>query len=94
MHIVNDLKTNLLLDLNILELQKVHLNYEYERLVIDNCKDMTMLMKIAFIKNKMKKIMRTFIATIILAYNIIIILIRLCENTSLFNDRNLMFIFY
>jgi predicted deacetylase len=72
----------------------MHLNYEHERLIRDNCKEMLILMDVTSIKNKIKRIVRAFIATTISSHSIIIILVRLRENTSLSNDCDLMFISY
>jgi len=72
----------------------MHLNYEHERLIRDNCKEMLILMDVTSIKNKIKRIVRAFIAITISSHSIIIILVRLRENTSLSNDCDLMFISY
>ncbi len=72
----------------------MHLNYEYERLIIDNCKEMLIQINVILIKNKIKSIVRAFIAITISSYSIIIILIRLRKNTSLFDDCDFMFISY
>jgi len=52
MHIVNDLKINILIDSNILNSQKMHLDYEHEQLIIDSCKGMFVSIKVISIKNK------------------------------------------
>jgi len=94
MYIVNNLKINILLESNILDFQKIHLDYKHEQLIIDNCKEMLILITITFVKNKINRIIRAFTTTTILSKSIAIILMRLRDSTQLSQDRNFMFLSY
>lgn len=80
MHIVNDLKINMLIESNILSSQKMHLNYEHERLIIESCKEMIVLMMMTLVKNKMNRVIRALSTTTILARSSIMISMRLRDN--------------
>jgi len=58
----------------------MHLDYEYERLIINNYKEITMLMNIISIINKIKRIIQAFTTITISSYSNIIISIRLRNN--------------
>jgi len=58
----------------------MHLDYEYERLIINNYKEITMLMNIISIINKIKRMIQAFTTITISSYSNIIISIRLRNN--------------
>lgn len=60
-------------------------------LYINNCRKIQVLIKVIFIKNKIKRIVRTFDKTIISTRLDVIILVRIC-NKELFESCNLIFI--
>lgn len=90
-YVVDNLKTNLFIELDILDLKQITINYKREILYIDSCRDIQVSIKITLIKNKIKKIVKTFDKTIILAYSSTIISVRL-RNRKLLKNCNLMFI--
>ena len=49
-YIVNYLKTNMLINSNILKFEKINLLYDKFVLIIENCKKMIILIKITFFK--------------------------------------------
>jgi len=55
-YVINNLKTNLLIKFDILESQKINLNYKKKLLVINNCKDITIFIIVTLIKNKINRI--------------------------------------
>lgn len=80
MHIVNNLKINILIELDILNSQKIHLNYEHKRLIIESYKEITILIIITLVKNKINRVVRALSTTIILTKSSIIISMRLRNN--------------
>jgi len=58
----------------------MHLDYEYERFIINNCKEMTILMNVISIINKIKRMIQALTTITISSYNSIIISIRLRDN--------------
>ncbi len=73
----------MLIDSNILDLQKMHLDYEHERLIIGNCKEMFVSIKVILIKNKMNRMIRILIVITISFKCSTIISMRLRGNTQL-----------
>ncbi len=94
MHIVNNLKINMLIELNILDSQKMHLDYEYKQLILDNCKEMFVSIKVILIKNKINQVIRTFTTITILLYSNTIISIRLRKDTQLSQNCDFIFVSY
>ena len=79
-HIVNHLKINLLYDKFVI--------------IIENCKKMTISIKIAFFNTRINRIVRVF-ANIVISFKFfVIIVIRFREITNLSRDRNLIFLLY
>jgi len=72
----------------------MHLDYEHEQLIIDNCKEMFVSIKVILIKNKINRVIRALIAITILAKYNTIIFVRLRNNTQLLQDRNFIFLLY
>ncbi len=93
-YIINNLKINLLLNLDILDSQKMHLDYKYKRLIIDSCKEILILITIISVKNKINKIIKAFITITISFYNSTMLSMRLRNNTQLLLDCNFMFVSY
>ncbi len=93
-YIVNNLKINILIESNILDSQKMHLDYKYKQLVIENCKEIAVSITITFVKNKINKIVKTFTALTILLKSSTMVPVRLRNNTQLLSDRDFMFVFY
>ena len=54
-YIVDNLKTNLLIESDILDSEQITINYKQEILYIGSCRDIRVFIKIIFIKNKIKK---------------------------------------
>jgi len=75
-YVINDLKTIFFIEFNILESQKMNFNYKKKLIIINNCKDITILIIVTLIKNKINRIIRTF--TIIIMFAHIIIFVSIC----------------
>lgn len=75
-YIINNLKTNLFIEFDILKLQKINLNYKKKFLVINNCKDIIIFIIITSIKNKINCIIQAF--TTIIMFTYIIIFVSIC----------------
>lgn len=71
----------------------MYLNYEYEQLIIDSCKEMSILINVTSIKNKINKVIKALATTTILSKSTIMISMRLRDN-ELSQDRNFMFVLY
>lgn len=93
-HIVDNLKTNLLLDSDILDFQKIHLDYKHKRLIIDSCREMSVPITVTSVKNKINRIIRALTATTISSYSSTMLSVRLRGNTQLPSDRDFMFVSY
>ncbi len=59
----------------------MHLDYKYKQLIINNCKEIFVSIKVILIKNKINRIIRTFIIIIILSHSSTITLVYLREDT-------------
>jgi len=59
----------------------MHLDYEHERLIINSCNKMFVLMKVILIKNKINRVIRTLSIITILFKSIIMISMRLRDIT-------------
>ena len=93
-HIVNHLKTNMLIDLNILKFEKINLLYDKFVIIIENCKKMTISIKIAFFNTQINNIVRVF-ANIVISFKFFVIIVtRFREITKLSRDRNFVFLLY
>ena len=93
-HIIKDFKINILFDLNILKSKKIKINYIIKSFMINNCKEIKILMQIILIRDKIYKIIRVYNITIISLYFNILILIKFQnENKTKFSkNRNFIFI--
>ena len=78
--------------LNILDSKKIIIDYKQELLYIDNCREIQVLIKVIFVKNKVKRTIRLLNKIVIFVQLTTIILIQLCEK-KLFKSCNLLFIF-
>jgi len=67
----------LLINLDILKLKQIIVDYKRELLIIDSCRDITILITIISLKDCAKRIVRAYQAIIVLSYFIIIISIYL-----------------
>ena len=92
MHIINDLKVNMLIKFNIFDSEKIMLNYVIEQLTINSCKKIKIFMKITFKRNKINKIVRVYDVIIVSLHLNIMISIRLRDKSELFKNCDLMFI--
>ena len=93
LYIVDELKANMLMRSNILDSEKMILNYNKKLLIIDSCRSMTNSMTIT-LDEKIKRVVRALHIITMLAHSSIMISVRLCENSNFCHDRDLMFIFY
>ncbi len=58
----------------------MHLDYEHKQFIIDNYKEIIVLINVISITNKIKRVIRTFTTITISSYSSIIISIRLRDN--------------
>ncbi len=93
-YVVDNLKTNILIELDILDLQKININYKREILELNYCQDITMSIIVIAIKDKIKRVIRTLSAIVISTYSSTIIFIRLRDNVELSKDCDFMFLLY
>ena len=93
-YIVDNLKINILIELDILDSQKIHLDYKYKQLVIESCEEIIVSITITFVKNKINKVIRALIVSTILLKSNIIVSMRLRDNTQLLSNCNFIFISY
>ncbi len=59
----------------------MHLDYKYKQLIINNCKEIFVSIKVILIKNKINRIIQNFIIIIILSHSSTITLVYLREDT-------------
>ena len=90
-HIINDLKTNMFIEFNILDSKRIMLNYVIKQLTIDNCKEMKIFMKITSKRDKINKIICVYDVIVVSFHSRIIIFICFCDKSKLFKNRDLMF---
>ena len=90
-HIINDLKINMLIEFDIFDSEKMILNYVIEQLTINSCKKMKIFMKIIFKRNKVNKIVRAHNVIIVSFYSNTMIFICFRNKSKLFKNRDLMF---
>ncbi len=72
----------------------MHLDYKYKQLIINNCKEIFVSIKVILIKNKINRIIRTFIIIIILSHSSTITLVYLREDTQLSQNCDFIFVSY
>ncbi len=58
-HIIDNFKINLFIDLDILRLKQIIINYKRELFTINNYKDITILMTITSLKDHVKCVVKT-----------------------------------
>ena len=90
-YVIDDFKINFLLDFDILDFEKMNIDYKYKIFIIDNYREMNIFMIITLIKNKIKRIMKIFDKIIILNRFNIMIFIKFRDN-ELLKKRDFMFI--
>ena len=90
-YIIDDLKTNIFIDLNILNLKKMLINYNKKILVFNCCCNMKIFMQMKSFREKINKIIRVYDVIIMFAHFNALIFIKL-RNKALFENKNFMFI--
>lgn len=90
-YIVDNLKTNLLIDLDILGSKQIIVDYKRKLLTIDNYRDITISITITPSKDRVKRVVKAHQAIIVLSYFTIIVPIQLRGKTKLLIDRDLIF---
>lgn len=93
-HIVNNLKINMLINSNIFESKKMMLDFVIEFLIINSYRDIMTFLKVISLCEKIHKIVRAYDATIVSSHLSIMMSIHLRDKCKieLFKDRNFMFI--
>ncbi len=79
------------IDLDILGLEQITIDYRRELLIINNCKDITILMIVISLKDHVKCVVKAHQAIIISSHFIIMISIRLRGKINFLIDHDLMF---
>ena len=90
-HIIDDLKTNMLINSNILNLKKMLIDYNKKVLVFNCCRDMKILMQMKFLREKINKMIHVYDVITMLAHFSVLIFIKF-QDKALFEDKNFMFI--
>ena len=90
-HIIDDLKINMFIDFDILDSERMILDYATKQLIINSCKRMKIFMKIIFRRDKVNKIVRAHDVIIVSLHLNIIIFIRFRDKSKFFKNRDLMF---
>ena len=90
-HIIDDLKTNMLIDSNILSSEKMLIDYNKKILVLNYCRGMKIFMQMKFFREKINKMIRVYDVITILAHFSALIFIKL-RSKAFFEDKNFMFI--
>lgn len=89
-HIVNDLKTNILINMNVMRFQKMKLDAKNNTLIIDACKDFVVFIDIVTkLVSNIKRIVRSRKKMTISTHFIVLIPIIYYEDLS--NDRDMLF---
>lgn len=92
-YIVINLKINMLIEFDILDSQKIYLNYKHEQLIIDSCKRIAISIIVISVKNKINKVIRTLTIITVLSRSSIMIPMHL-RDSNLLQDRNFIFLLY
>ena len=90
-HLVDDLKINIFVDMNILIFEFMTLNLKHRLLIIINC-NMTVSLSMIFREQRIDKILRAIVVVIVSFYFCVIVSIKLRDNV-LFIDRDYSFCF-
>ncbi len=90
-HLVNDLKVNMLIDNDILESKRFFIDDFNSRVIIVSCNDMIILIEIRiFSKNIINKVLHVRSITMISSHSIALIII---HSANLFTNRDFLFEF-
>ena len=89
-HIVDDLKVNLLMRSDICDLKRITLDYDNERMILNNCRNMIIFMKIKS-GERIKRVIRAHHTIIVFLKSITFVSIRLRKAALLFKERDFMF---
>ena len=90
-HLVDDLKINIFVDINILTFEFMILNLKHRLLIIVNC-NMTISLSMTFREQRVDKILWTIVVVIVSFHSCVIVSIKLRDNALLI-DRDYSFCF-
>ena len=90
-HLVNDLKINIFVDMNILTFEFMILDLKHRLLTIVNC-NMTISLSMTFREQRIDKVLRTIVTVIVSFHSCVIVSIKLRDNALLI-DRDYNFCF-
>lgn len=93
-YIVDNFKTNIFIDFDILDSKKIVFNFVFEFLTIDSYRDIIVSIKVISLREKIYKTIRAYSATVVSSYSNIIVSICLRDKykIELSNNCNLIFI--
>lgn len=94
-HIVDDLKTNMLIDSNIMGFEDMKVNYQNFIMIVDSCNDIRIFMNV-IIAEKIQRMIRVLSIIVVSTYFIMMIFTRLRSKskTKLSSDKDFMFTSY
>ncbi|KAL8814451.1 MAG: hypothetical protein Q9191_008550, partial [Dirinaria sp. TL-2023a] len=90
MHIVDDLKANMLIDSDIMSLEDMEVNYPTSIMAIDSCNNIRVPMSV-IAADKIHRVVRALSTIVVSANSIMMIPTRLRGKSDLPSDRELMF---
>ena len=90
-HLINNFDVNMFIEINVLKSQKMTLNFNSNKFIINNCDVQIDINSIIRFKSNVKRIIRNQKIYIVLSNEIIKILV--IFNNDLSNDRNFLFEF-
>ena len=91
MHLINELRVNILLNMNIQEFENITIFISKRRLLIDNCVEFFVFIDIINIDKRVDRLIRIKKIMLLSFYSIINIFIQIRDNFCLFFDKNYIF---